>query len=69
MNERHGNNTELSKYIWKLKGIGLTTSVLLRIAAKVCSKTRMDYCKLFILVGSGWAWPTRLKRLTENRNL
>ena len=39
------NDIELSKYIWQLKGTGLTPNVTWTIAAKIYSKTRISFCK------------------------
>ena len=43
---KYRNSTELSKYIWKLKDASITPLVPWEIAAKVYSKTKIDYCKL-----------------------
>ena len=43
---KYRNSTELSKYIWKLKDASITPLVSWEIAAKVYSKTKIDYCKL-----------------------
>ena len=43
---KYRNSTELSKYFWKLKDASITPLVSWEIAAKVYSKTKIDYCKL-----------------------
>ena len=44
--DKYRNNTELSKYIWKLNDMNITPIIEWSIVKKVYSKTQLNFCKL-----------------------
>ena len=43
--KKYQNSTELSKYIWQLKGANITPIVPWKVVTKVFSDTKINFCK------------------------
>ena len=64
---KYRNNTEVSKFIWKLKDDNISPVIEWSIVRKVLSKTKLNFCKLYLFERfyniKSWNDPNLLKKI------